>query len=350
MSITYHERPGVYSDFDASGVTASGGGAKTVALAGLSEAAAGLYTVTDYAAGAAAFGAGSQLGRMLKLAFANGAGTVLACPVAADAAGEYAAAFDRIFAERAARLCAVGSGLEAVQTALRDRVDEVSRLRGECVGLAGMETPTADALIERAAVLNDERMVLAGPDVYVSGETAFGGGCMAAAALAGVLAAQTDPALPLNGQALAGLSGVSATVGEAELDRLIRGGVTMTELSGGRVCVIRGITTRTSTGGAADATYRELNTILILDDVIPGVRSGLQAKFARAKNNLSTRGAVRSQVIVELEDRVARQIIDGYDAVSVTADADDPTVCRVSFGMTVTHGLNRIYLTAHISV
>lgn len=350
MSITYHERPGVYSDFDASSVTASGGGVKTVALAGLSAAAAGLYTVTDYAAGAAVFGADSQLGKMLKLAFANGAGTILACPVAADTAAAYGAAFDRIFAERAARLCAVGSALEAVQTALRDRIDAASAQKGECVGLVGLSAPDNAALLARAAVLNDERMVLVGPDVYLTGETAFGGGCMAAAALAGALAAQTDPALPLNGQVLAGLSGVSRTVSDAELDSLIRGGVTMVELNGGRAEVIRGVTTRTTTGGAADATWRELNTILIVDDVIPAIRDSLRAKFARAKNNAATRGAVRSQVIVELESRVAREIIDSYDAVTAAADADDPTVCRVSFGMTVAHGLNRIYLTAHITV
>jgi len=350
LSITYHERPGVYSDFDASSVTASGSGTKSVALAALSSAAAGLYTVTDYAAGAAVFGADSQLGKMLKLAFANGAAAVLACPVAADAAADYGAAFDLIFAARTARLCAIGSAAEDVQKLLRDRVDAAAQQKGECVGLAGMSEPTDSALIARAAVLNDERMVLVGPDVCLPGEAGWGGGCMAAAALAGALAAQSDPALPLNGQTLSGLSGVSESVSDAALDGLIRGGVTMLELTGGKVSVIRGITTRTTTGGAADKTWRELNTILIVDDVIPAVRDSLRAKFARSKNNAATRGAIRSQVIVELEDRVTKEIIDGYDSVTATADAEDPTVCRVSFGMSVTHGLNRIYLTAHISV
>ena len=173
---------------------------------------------------------------------------------------------------------------------------------------------------------------------------------MAAAALAGILAAQNDPALPLNGQVLSGLSGVTLAVDDNQLDNLIRGGVTMLETVGGKVTVIRGVTTRSTTGGSADATWRELTTILIVDDVIPAIRESLRAKFARAKNNVSTRSAIRSQVIVELERKVEAEIIEGYGEVAVWASGDDPTVCEVEFPFAVAHGLNQIYLTAHITV
>ena len=55
-------------------------------------------------------------------------------------------------------------------------------------------------------------------------------------------------------------------------------------------------------------------------------------------------------VIVELENFVSKEIIDGYDSVTVSAEADDPTTCVVEFSFAVAHGLNRIYLTAHITV
>ena len=350
MSIVYHERPGVYSDYDASSVTATGSGAKVAGLIGRSDAEAGLYTVTDYRSGAAVFGEDSQLGRMLKLAYENGAATVLACPVAADTTAAYEAALALLFAEKQARLLAIGSADQTVQAAVLSAAETASSQKGECVVLAGLSTPAAKDLTDRAKALNSERMVLVGPDVYVAGEESAAGGCMAAAALAGVLAAQSDPALPLNGQVLAGLSGVTLAVDDNALDSLIRGGVTMLEIVGGKVTVVRGVTTRTTTGGSADATWRELTTILIVDDVIPAIRESLRAKFARAKNNAATRGAIRSQVIVELESRVAREILDSYDAVTVKPSAEDATVCVVEFGMAVTHGLNRIYLTAHITV
>ena len=45
-----------------------------------------------------------------------------------------------------------------------------------------------------------------------------------------------------------------------------------------------------------------------------------------------------------------REIIDSYSDLTVEADAQDATVCVVEFGFVVTHGLNRIYLTAHLQV
>ena len=61
---------------------------------------------------------------------------------------------------------------------------------------------------------------------------------------------------------------------------------------------------RIHTAGADDTTWRELTTILIVDNVIPAVRSSLRSRFRQAKNTVQTRGAVRSQVIMELENRL----------------------------------------------
>lgn len=122
------------------------------------------------------------------------------------------------------------------------------------------------------------------------------------------------------------------------------------EQVGGVCSVIRGVTTRTTTGGAEDSTWRELTTILVVDDVIPGLREALRARFPRAKNTAQTRGAVRSQVILELERKVAAEIITGYGEVTARALEEDPTVCLVEFSFTVAHGLNQIWLSAQITV
>lgn len=350
MSLVYHERPGVYSSYDASSIIARGATERVIALIGKAEAKAGLYRLHSYAEAKEAFAEGSELGRMAKLAYQNGAGTVLASPVAEDTLEAYQAALALVFAEKEAGFCVVGSALETVQKALRDAVESASKQNGECVGIVGLAEPTLKNLTDRAAVLNSERMVLVAPDVYVWGESTLAGGQMAAAALAGVLTDQSDPALPLNGQVLYGMTGVSKMYEDTEIDALVKGGVTVLECYGGRVSVMRGITTRTKTGQTEDATFRELGTILVVDDVIPAIRKSLRTKFARAKNNVLTRNAIRSQVIVELEDRIEREIIEGYENLTVTALESDPTTCLVEFEFTVVHGLNRIFLTAHISV
>ena len=350
MSITYHERPGVYSDYDASSIVAVGTAQRVIALIGTSSAKAGVYTLTSYAGAQDVFGADSQLGKMLKLAYQNGAGTVLAYPVAEDSAAAYAAAVSAILAEKRSSLCVLGSALEAVQTAFCTALSGAAQQKGECIGFCGMGAATAAQLGARAQKLNCERVVFVGPQVYVTGETAAQDGCMAAAALAGALAAERDPALPLNGLELAGLTGVTAVYSDTEYDALVAAGVTALECEGGRVQVIRALTTRSKTGGSADKTYRELTTMLILDELIPAIRTALRTKFAHAKNNALTRKAIRNQVVLELEERVEREIIEGYDKLTVTAAQDDRTTCVVEFEFTVVQGLNRILLTAHMNV
>ena len=175
-------------------------------------------------------------------------------------------------------------------------------------------------------------------------------GLTVAAAVAGALAGESDPAVPLGGAELLGLYGLEGRYGEKDLDRLILGGVTPVEQVGGTVSVVRGVTTRTATGAAADPTWRDLATIRVVDDVIPSLRQALAAKFRRAKNTPQSRGAIRAQVVLELEQKLSREIITGYEDVAVSADPEEPTRCLVDFSFTVAHGLNQIWLTAHITV
>lgn len=252
MSLVYHERPGVYSSYDASSIIARGATERVIALIGKAEAKAGLYRLHSYAEAKEAFAEGSELGRMAKLAYQNGAGTVLASPVAEDTLEAYQAALALVFAEKEAGFCVVGSALETVQKALRDAVESASKQNGECVGIVGLAEPTLKNLTDRAAVLNSERMVLVAPDVYVWGESTLAGGQMAAAALAGVLTDQSDPALPLNGQVLYGMTGVSKMYEDTEIDALVKGGVTVLECYGGKVSVMRGTPTRTKTLGQTE--------------------------------------------------------------------------------------------------
>lgn len=347
MSIIYHERPGVYSDYDTSSVHATASGGCVLGLVGFAENPTGLYTVTSAADGAAL---GGVLPKLLRLMFENGATKVLVSPAATKTEEAYKAALELLLMQRSASYCVLDTENEAIQKTMAKTICEAASQKGECIGLVGMTQPTVNQLLARAANLNCERMVLVGPDVRVEGDTTWSGGRAAAAALAGILAAETDPAAPVHGSRLAGLTSVSHSFTEAEIDQLVRGGVTPLELTGGAIEVIRTVTTRTRTDDVLDDTYRELNTMRVIDEVIPAIRTALSAKFLRAKNNRVTRNAIRTQVLVELENRVNRQIIDSYGQVTVTPSETDPTCCEVRFPFTVTSGLCRIFLTAHISV
>ena len=279
MSVTAHERPGVYSSYDASSVVRRSQGSRVIGIA--ARAAKGtvgeVVTVTGFESGLAAFGAegdGTGMTGLLRILYENGASEVKAVRVAdSGTTNDYTSAFQQL------------TGCESVRIVVTD-----------------------SAAVER------------------------------------------DPALPVNGAGLRGIGGTAASLTEGEIDSLVRGGVTPLESLGGVTSPIRGITTKTKTGGAADASWREITTILIVDDVIPTLRESLGAKFLRSKNTARNRGAIRAQVIVELERKREAEIIEGYGEVTARASEDDPTVCEVEFPFAVAHGLNQIYLTAHITV
>ena len=352
MNSIIHERPGVYSSYDAAASLRGSRAARIVGVAAKSKTGTSNVpvTITSYEMGLSVFGeddaASPGMSTLLKLLFLGGVYMVSA--VAVDGK-DYASAFAALQSVENVQIVVCDSGELAVQQALRASLESASAARRERVAVVGMSGASTVELTARAKALNSERIVLVGPD----GLDSNGGplpGVFAAAAVAAAVAITRDPAIPLNGSSLYGLGGVSEQYSDNDIDLLVRGGVTPLEAVGGVVSPVRGITTRTTTGGADDTTWRELTTILIVDDVIPTIRQSLRSRFSQAKNTTQTRGAIRSQVIVELESKLRAEIIDGYSDVTVSVYEDDPTVCLVEFSFSVAHGLNQIYLTAHITI
>lgn len=352
MKSIIHERPGVYSSYDASAAVRGGRAARTVGVAAKSTSgtANAAVRLTSYEMGLSAFGEDAAgmpgMSTILKLLFLGGASTVIAVKVDDD---DYASAFGVLQSVENVQVIVCDSGELTVQQALRTSLESASAARRERIAVVGMSNATTTDLTDRAKALNSERMVLVGPD-GLDGAGKPIAGIFTAAAVAAAIAVTRDPAIPLNGTPLNGLTGVSADYNDSEIDVLVRGGVTPLEAVGGVVSPVRGITTRTMTGGADDTTWRELTTILIADDVIPTIRQSLRSRFNQTKNTAQTRGAIRSQTIVELENKLRAEIIDSYSDVAVSASEEDPTICLVEFSFAVAHGLNQIYLTAHITI
>lgn len=350
MSITAHERPGVYTGYEASAAVSASAGRKNAGLAAkMTKPAKAMWNITRYEQAVEAFGPEQAEGvtALVRLLLQNGAAQVSVFPAVE---GDYTAAFAAMAAAENLAVVACDSTELSVQQALRDSVHAASAAQRERIAVvAGGADEDVDALVERAAALNSERVVLAAPGC-VDGAGKALSGVELAAAMAGAVAGLADPAVPLGGAQLKGLHGLAEAFDDSELDVLIRGGVTAAESVAGTVSVVRGVTTRTTTAGAADSTWRDLSAILVVDDVIPAIRNALKSRFRRAKNTAQSRGAIRSQVVLELENKLDREIITAYDGVSVAQDSEEPTRCLVDFAFTVTHGINQIWLSAHITV
>lgn len=331
-------RPGIYSSYEVNSEKLNAGG-KAVALcaaAGGSEA----KSIATYAEAVTAYGSDCNMTKLTKIILNNGAGVVKAIPVANN---DYATAFASAISERDAEYIVCDSESASVHAALKAALSEADEDEKYKIGIVQLGGD-ADDIVSAAESLNYERMVLCGnsEENGVSGSVA--------AAVAGIIASRTDPALPLNGAVLQGVSELSESFSDAETEQLLGGGVTAIEKDADEIVIVRGITTKTETAGVADSSLRDVNTILVINDVIPAVSAALKKYFVRTKNTPQTRGAIRTQTVLLLEEKLRQEIIASYSNVRAEADETDPTICRVSFEFSVMSGLNTIELLACLTV
>lgn len=324
--------PGVYTSYELSGVRYTG---KNTGTAGIvwkgSVSEREISAFTGYSQAAAALGTDSEAAKLCRLLFENGASKVKT--VQTD--GDYTSAFALLMKESDVKvmLCdTTDSTVHGEMLRAIERGNEESKYR---IGIVG-GTGDVNALSVQAKALNSERMVLT-PDTVT------------AAALAGIVLGTEDPSIPFNGAVLSGADG-DFTYTEDELKTLIASGVTPFVTIGGVCETVRAVTTKTVTEGTDDITWRDLNTVLIADYAISGIRNVLKAMFTRAKNTERTRGAVRTQVVIELEKMLDAGIIDSYGNVSAKKSAEDPSVCSVEFEFAVSGGMHSIVIAAGIIV
>ena len=318
--------PGIYTDYSITGVRYSGS-AGTVGICTVNAADdAGLYIFTSAAEAAEIYGSASDETKMCTIMFKNGATVIKASDDTT-----YAKAAERLLSEPDVKaiVCADGtaSALAGIKTTLAEAGEE-GKYRVCFADVSG----TSEQITTVASGVNHEQFCLAAG--------AFG----AAAALAALCVSQKDPAIPFSGAQLFEVE-CEENFTNAQLELLIGAGVTPVRNVGGVCEIVRAVTTKTD-----NTVWRELNTILIVCDVIPTIKNVLKAMFTRAKNTSATRGAVRTQVMIELDKKKDAGIIDDYADVTVVQNAQDPTVCDVGFEFAAASGMQQMMLRAHITV
>ena len=337
-----HERPGVWSAFGAQGTTELTD-RRLAAVIAPADAAEGVQLVHSAAEAVSLYGGNALLTRMLKLCLANCGDPVYAVAVDEDTKVAYETALTALFAAAKPGILIVGSAREDVQLLLRETAEA-----NECLGVAGMKGASADALVARAKALCCARIVLTGPDVLAQDEAVADGFC-AAAAVGGAIASLSTPVVPLHDVALFGLQSLSALYTDDELDKLLQAGVTPVQLSGGRMCALRILTTRATAEGPEGESFRSLNATLVTDELLRDLRAALAARFRAAQNSTLTRTAIRSAVLLVLQDYRARGWLSAFGDLRVYADAGDASLCRVEFTYSIPAGLHRIALSAQMT-
>lgn len=180
------------------------------------------------------------------------------------------------------------------------------------------DTADQEKLAAFAKTIDNNRIFVVGPLLYTSDGKTVVEPQVAAAGLAGLVMTETDdPALPMNGVAMAGFGGVARAMLTAERDALANAGVTAIYTEGGMPSVWRLVTSKTN-----DPIWQEGSVRFVADYVLERVMTMLRANYKRTKNVVRILEAIRSDVKVVLEDIESLEIIENFDPATLTVSRD----------------------------
>lgn len=348
MAIIAKQRPGVYSDYQTSGILYSKKSGKSIAIVAKSSAETNkIYTIQKLSDAQTIFGNDSIMHSLCKTIFENGANNILAIS-SGDSDENYTSAFKILEEMDGINVVICDSTNVTIQQLLMQSIVSASLNKKERIGVIAAAENQSE-LADWASSFNNERILLVAQNpIGTDGSTLSG--CILAAAVAAIISQYTDPSQSFNGVGFEGISKLNKALTEDEVDDYINNGIIPFEVVAGRVEIIRAVTSKTTTDNVPDKTFKEVNTILIIDEVIKSIRETLSKNISVAKNNVTTRSAISSQVTVKLQEFLDANIIDAYAVPNVYQSSDDSTICIVEIDFTVAQGINQIHITANINV
>jgi phage tail sheath gpL-like len=353
--------PGVYSEIDASaalrslsandyviGVVAKGGLEGDINLVNKAYAPYSFEDAIDK------FGKDSNIIKIMDAASVNGATKFIVVRVLeGETNPDYNAALDILAMEEAVDIVLTDAMDLVTINMVKTHVNNASSSRKERFSVFGYDTNTnISTAITNATSVNSPRMIAAYPNgLNEEGEELPG--FITAAALAGQLAGETDPSMPMTGVEIQGFYGLAIKISEAEMESLIDAGIVPLEIRNGTIRIVRCITTYTKDANdAVDITWQEITTIRISDYIFKDLREHLARTFARAKQNADTRDALRSEVVSRLMQYQDQDYLENVveDDVAIEINPTNPLRSDVKFKYDVTGPLNVIHLTGYLVI
>lgn len=172
---------------------------------------------------------------------------------------------------------------------------------------------------------------------------------MIAAGYGAIIAAEEDPARPLNTLEIKGLSVVDDTHKPlfSEVNQALFNGLSPIEVVVNRVRITRAITTYTkSANNTDDPSYLDLTTPRTLHFVRKAIQDRQRLRFPRAKNSPRMPKKVRSEVLDVLYKLEQAEIIENVDGwknrLVVVRSAADPSYLDLEIPADVVNGLHVI--------
>jgi phage tail sheath gpL-like len=354
--------PGVYSKVDASAaVNALSPNENTICIIGtgttddtdlqLTNKALAPFSYNEVAE---KYGADSNIAMLMEVAIKNG-GKKFIIVRADDNLGEvdYVSALAVAELEEAVDIVIFDSTNPTDFDDLKTHNVQASENRKERIAFVGFAAGTdINVISTKAKELNSGLVYTFYPNVMDKEGNELDG-IFGAAALAGQVAAELDPSMPMTNVELLGFYGLSKKLKDSEMDSLILSGVIPLEVRSGSIRIVRAISTYTEDEtGFADTTWQELTTVRVTHYIFKDLREALAKDFSRAKQNKNTRDAIKSKVLTRLFSYQTLEYIENVtnEDVAILINPTNPLRNDVDFKYDVTGPLNVIHLTGHLVI
>ena len=354
--------PGVYSRVDASAALKSLS-ANDYVIAIVAKGIDGdsalinkAYAPTSFEDAQVKFGTDSNIVKIMDAAIENGGSKFIIVRVddeTVPATPNYTAALDVVELEEAVDILLTDSMNPTTFTTIKESVLSSSENRKERTAVVGFDVNTDIAtVISATSGINSGRVITAYPNPLNESGTEVPG-FITAAAIAGQLAKEQDPSMPMTGVEIQGFYGLAKKLKDSEMESLIDAGVIPLESSNGAIRIVRCITTYTEDAqGNVDITWQEVTTVRISDYIMKDLRQDLARQFQRAKQTKDTRDAVRSRVLTKL---IAYEELDyienvGENDATIEINPSNPLRNDVKFKYDVTGPMNVIHLTGYLVI
>jgi phage tail sheath gpL-like len=169
-----------------------------------------------------------------------------------------------------------------------------------------------------------------------------------AAAMASIAASEEDPARPLNGMILVGLTvpPIASWLSGSQVEAAVHNGVTPVRCtSDGDVHIVRAVTTYlTNVNAVPDISLMDWTTIGALDYVAKSLEDTIALKFPRDKKSARTKARLQDAIYDVMLKLQELEIVENVQATDILIQDDlaDPTRYDVRIMVNVVNGLHVI--------
>lgn len=272
-------------------------------------------------------------------------------------AGDYTNAINALEQDEDKSIVVCENNASATVTAIRTMCDNsAANYNAPCVYIQGCEIgETATTAIAKAAANNDERVILPFP-FLTEFNWRITTGWETAAALAGVIAGNGVPKLNHNFSDFTGFWGVSEKI--SDMDALLNAGITPIELKYSSIHIVRLLTTRTTTSGVPDSTWKEAAVRLNVDFIEKSIAREVQKRYLQKGNTAQVRDSIKETCKSMLDVFATNNIIiadevtkmPAYSDPVVTTDSVDSTKVNVDMMISPWKPLNFISLNFKVFI